>query len=163
MAKLLAVVCQSFNLNELKKISEHETLDVTYLVLNDGILNADEINKQGPDLILFENVLHDSDKFEICKNLKQNPKTRHIPVILLLNHSPGNKIDQQIKASGAEAVLTLPLIEMQVLLLVESLLKSKKANTVQREQEAAMQSENSENLLEKQFSPEHFLFPGFSA
>ncbi len=36
-----------------------------------------------PDLVLLDVVMPDMDGYEVCRQLKQNPQTRHIPVIFL--------------------------------------------------------------------------------
>ena len=44
-------------------------------------LSAAEINP--PDLILLDIMMPDLDGYQVCKQLKTNPKTKHIPVIFI--------------------------------------------------------------------------------
>ena len=157
MTKILAVIGENFNLNEFEVLSDCETLQVTHKVLNETV-EPDEIQKEAPDIILLENTLATPERFNICKTLKNQHKTRHIPVILLLSKLPGNNLNQQIKASSADAVLILPLIGIQVLLLVESLVGSTKANTSKKRKEIHNEPEPTERSLWEQFLPEHSLY-----
>ncbi|MDD5539893.1 MAG: response regulator, partial [Candidatus Marinimicrobia bacterium] len=41
------------------------------------------LNEKQPDLIILDLMLPDIDGIEICKHLKNNPKTAPIPIIML--------------------------------------------------------------------------------
>ncbi len=62
------------------------------------------LEKEVPDLILLDIRLSGIDGFEILKRLKDNPKTKQIPVIILSNF--GQKEDREKgKALGAARFL----------------------------------------------------------
>ncbi len=56
-----------------------------YLVesASDGAEALDKVAAAPPDLILLDLVLPKIDGFEVCQRLKGEPKTRHIPVIII--------------------------------------------------------------------------------
>ena len=56
-------------------------------------LSAAEISP--PDLILLDITMPDLNGYEVCKKLKENPKTQDIPVIFI---SAGNEAVDKIKA-----------------------------------------------------------------
>ena len=155
MVKILTAIGENFNLNEFEVLSDCETLQVVHKVLNETV-EPDEIQKESPDVILVENTSASTNRFNICKTLKKHQNTRHIPVILLLSKLPGKKLNQQIKNSEVDAILTLPLIEMQVVLLVESLVRLTKTNTSEMRKD--IQNETTNHFLWKQFLPEHSLY-----
>jgi CheY-like chemotaxis protein len=73
-----------------------------------------EYAAQSPDLILLDVLLSGEDGRELCKKLKQNELTRHIPIVMLSAHSDASKI---VDGSGADDFLEKPfdvdvLIEM---------------------------------------------------
>src|SRR6266498_2492656 len=58
-----------------------------------------------PDLILLDVLLSGEDGREICKQLKSDEKTVHIPVIMLSAHSDASRVAD---TSGADDFLEKP-------------------------------------------------------
>ncbi|GCE26803.1 hypothetical protein KDA_22870 [Dictyobacter alpinus] len=58
-----------------------------------------------PDLILLDVLLSGDDGRDICKSLKSDQATRHIPVIMLSAHSDASKVAD---AGGADDFLEKP-------------------------------------------------------
>lgn len=52
-----------------------------------------------PQLILLDVFLGGMNGTDICRDLKANPKTQHIPIIMFSAHSNHNAIMQQCKAN----------------------------------------------------------------
>ena len=46
----------------------------------------------------------DMDGFEVCKTLKQNPKTAPVPVIFITAHTDYESIDKCFEVGGADYV-----------------------------------------------------------
>ncbi len=65
-----------------------------------------------PDLILLDILLSGEDGRELCRQLKNDEKTRHIPVILFSAHFSGRNTTP---LSGADAFLPKPfhLVELR--------------------------------------------------
>ena len=42
-----------------------------------------KIESNPPDLILLDLRLPDKDGFQVCRELKGNPKTKHVPIIMV--------------------------------------------------------------------------------
>jgi signal transduction histidine kinase/ligand-binding sensor domain-containing protein/DNA-binding response OmpR family regulator len=57
--------------------------DYEVLTAEDGLLGWDAALSQLPDLIISDVMMPRSDGLELCRKLKQHPKTSHIPVLLL--------------------------------------------------------------------------------
>lgn len=43
----------------------------------------DAISGNPPDLVLLDIMLPEMDGFEVCRRIKENPKTRDLPVVML--------------------------------------------------------------------------------
>ena len=51
--------------------------------INDGKVVSDVVSSFSPDLVLLDIWLGDMDGRDVCKTLKNNPKTGHIPIIMI--------------------------------------------------------------------------------
>lgn len=63
------------------------------------------IKKEKPDVILMDLWMPNISGDEVTKQLKENPKTKHIPVIIVSANQETQKISQLI---GADDFLTKP-------------------------------------------------------
>ncbi len=94
---------------------------------------------KSPDLITLDLNLPDIDGFEICRRLKANPNTAHIPVL----HISATFVDPEHRIrgleGGADAYLAEPISGDELLATVGALLRMKQA-----EKEARLRSEEAE-------------------
>lgn len=75
-----------------------------------------------PDLVLLDLMLPDMAGTEVCKQLKADPKTREIPVMILT--AKGDEIDRVVGFElGAEDYVTKPFSVRELLLRVQALLR----------------------------------------
>ena len=81
---------------------------------------------EGPDLITLDVHLPDLSGFEICRMLKGNPKTAHIPIL----HISATFVDTEYRVRGleiADGYLTEPISREELLATVGALLRLKSA------------------------------------
>ncbi|MDD2914793.1 MAG: response regulator [Gallionella sp.] len=71
-----------------------------------------------PDLILLDIMMPEMDGYEVCRQLKANPRTRNIPVIFL-SAMAGKGNEAQGRALGAVGFLTKPLDPQNVMMQVK--------------------------------------------
>lgn len=57
-----------------------------------------EVLKVRPDVVITDLIMPDGDGYELCKHIKQNPETSHIPVIMLTGES-----DERSRIAGMQA------------------------------------------------------------
>ncbi|HSX40919.1 MAG TPA: response regulator [Candidatus Saccharimonadales bacterium] len=53
-----------------------------------------------PDLILLDVLLSGTDGHTVAANLRKNPKTKLIPLVLLSGHPDAREVSKKIKADG---------------------------------------------------------------
>jgi DNA-binding response OmpR family regulator len=75
--------------------------DCALLHIANGKKALEMVEKEMPDLVMLDIVLPDINGLEILQKIKENPRTEHIPVILLSNLGQKNDIDtgQNLKAA----------------------------------------------------------------
>ncbi|MBN1227507.1 MAG: response regulator, partial [Deltaproteobacteria bacterium] len=83
--------------------------------------------KEGPDLILLDVQLPDIDGFEVCRTIKGNADTSHIPVI----HLSATYKDTESKVlgleGGADGYLTYPIEPAVLLSTIKAMIRMQKA------------------------------------
>lgn len=74
---------------------------------HDGLLACETVRRERPDFVLLDLGLPGLDGFEICRTLKNDPETRHIPIIIL---TVRNRESEELLGLGlgADDYLTKP-------------------------------------------------------
>ncbi len=77
-----------------------------------------------PDLILLDVMMPELDGWEVCKQLKRDPRTSHIPIIFLT--AKGTEFDEVLGLElGAEDYIVKPIAVRTLLARVRSVLRRK--------------------------------------
>lgn len=81
----------------------------------------ERIQRGNPDVIVLDVVLPGQSGFEFCRELKDNPQTRSIPIVLC--SSKGTEADKLLgRMSKADAYLAKPLDPIALVNTVQQLL-----------------------------------------
>ncbi|MDG7053107.1 MAG: PleD family two-component system response regulator [Wolbachia endosymbiont of Alcedoecus sp.] len=121
-AKILVVddVLSNVKLLEARLKAEYYTV----IVAHDGKEAIDLVAKQQPDIILLDIMMPKINGFEVCKSLKSDPLTTHIPIIMVTAlHDTHDRV-QGINA-GADDFLTKPIDETALSARIKSLMRLK--------------------------------------
>lgn len=89
---------------------------------NNGKEGLDLATKENPDLILLDLLLPKIDGLGVCLQLKQNPKTSAIPIIMLT--AKKEEIDKVVGLElGADDYLTKPFGQRELLARIKAVLR----------------------------------------
>lgn len=121
-ARILVVDDIPANVKLLEARLMAEYFDV--LTAADGYEALAVCDKQSVDLILLDIMMPGIDGFEVCARLKGNPRTAHIPVVMVTAlDQPSDRV-RGLKA-GADDFLTKPVNDLQLMSRVKSLVRLK--------------------------------------
>lgn len=85
----------------------------------------EKIKEETPDLILMDVMMPDDDGWESCKKLKENEKTRDIPVATFTVRTSDNSVDKSFRHARADAHINKPFTKKELLDAIEELLNPK--------------------------------------
>src|SRR5882762_6359952 len=110
-----------------------------------------KIDESMPDIVLLDVMMPGMDGFEVCRRLKGNPKTAHIPVVMVTAlDQPSDRVTGL--DSGADDFLTKPVDDAALFARVRSLVRLKMMTDELRMREETGQSmglaDAGETLLE---------------
>ena len=121
-AKILIVDDILQNIQIVGKILSDTNYNVTYAT--DGVSALEKVNNINFDLILLDIMMPEMDGFELCRLLKQNEKSKEIPVIFLTAKSDDDSIIQGF-LSGGQDYVSKPFQSQELLARVKTHLKLK--------------------------------------
>ena len=101
-----------------------EDLDCRTIPAHDGLEALEIIASQEPDLILLDVMMPKMSGFEVCKRIKNTPKTSEIPVIMVTALNEFGDIERGID-SGTDDFLSKPVNKLELLTRVKTMLKLK--------------------------------------
>ncbi len=90
----------------------------------DGQQTLDKVASFQPDLILLDVMMPKLSGFEVCKQLKSDPETRSIMILMVTALSELGDIERAVEA-GTNDFLTKPVNKVELLKRVENMLKLK--------------------------------------
>jgi len=101
-----------------------EDMDCQTVPASDGLEALEIIGRQPPDLILLDVMMPRMSGFEVCKRIKNDPKTADIPIIMVTALNEFGDIERGID-SGTDDFLSKPVNKLELLTRVKTMLKLK--------------------------------------
>ncbi len=101
-----------------------EDMDCETVPACDGPQALEIISRGAPDLILLDVMMPKMSGFEVCKRIKNDPKTADIPVIMVTALNEFGDIERGID-SGTDDFISKPVNKLELLTRVRTMLKLK--------------------------------------
>lgn len=125
MKRILVIDDLPENVFMLQDRLENEGYEV--ITAYDGKTGIAKAISDMPDLILLDVMMPEMSGIEVCKNLKQNPATADIPVIIVTAKSSAEDAKEGLEA-GAFDYIKKPFDRIEMLARVNSALKLSEAH-----------------------------------
>ncbi len=121
-ARVLVVddILPNVKLLEAKLSSEYYEV----LTATNGPDALEKVASQSPDIVLLDVMMPGMDGFEVCKRIKENPATAHIPVVIVTALTDSADRIKGLEA-GADDFLSKPLNDIALMSRVRSLVRLK--------------------------------------
>ena len=104
MAKKILILDDNEDILEMMKVAlEDEGHEVECMTNTDDIFKA--IDHIKPDLLIVDYILSGINGGEFCHQVKTNPKTSHIPVIMVSGHQ---RVLESLGTYGADVFIAKP-------------------------------------------------------
>lgn len=132
--KVLAIDDNPDNLISLKAILTDAFMNVQIFSATDGLSGIEMARTHNPDVILLDVIMPGMDGFDTCKILKEDEFLTEIPIIFL-TALRGDK-ESRIRGleAGAEAFLSKPIDESELIAQIRAMVKIKSINSLKRDE-----------------------------
>lgn len=120
--KILAVDDNPANIEILEAYLLKDGYEI--IKASNGIEALEKVNEHSPDIILLDIMMPEMNGYEVCEKLKNDPKYRFIPIIML---TAMQDIKDKIKSieAGADDFITKPFNHLELRTRIKSLLRIK--------------------------------------
>ncbi|MFA5022086.1 MAG: response regulator [Patescibacteria group bacterium] len=122
--KILVVEDESFLLDLYHTKLEQEGYDVAKA--GNGQEGISLAQTELPDLILLDILMPNVDGYEMLRQLKSNPKTKNISVIIFSNLSQKEEIEKGLKLGASDYIVKTSLTPSQLANKVKEYFKNNK-------------------------------------
>jgi PAS domain S-box-containing protein len=153
MAKILAIDDKQEILDLISSLLTRLIPECVVLTAKSGIKGIEKAKTELPDTILLDFQMPEMDGFEVCKRLKTDKDTMHIPVIMLTGVLVDLKSRVKGLQLGADAFLAKPIEGTELAAQVKVMLRIKKAEDILRKEKDLLEEvvqERTKALLESE-------------
>jgi len=120
MAKKILLADDSLTIQKVVELTFSDS-DYDLVCVSNGHKALEKIREDRPDLVLADVVMPEKNGYEVCEEIKGNPATSRIPVVLLSGtFEPFDR--QRAERIGCDAIVSKPFDSQQLIAQVEILL-----------------------------------------
>ncbi len=145
---ILAIDDHPDNLTSLKAVVTDAFPHARFLNALNGAEGLELALAADPDVILFDIAMPGMDGFEVCRRLKADERTQHIPVVFLTTLETSRENRLKALDAGAEAFLPKPVEEVEMTAQIRAMAKIKAADVARRQERERLAAPVAEGVPE---------------
>ncbi|MEI6305223.1 MAG: response regulator [Deltaproteobacteria bacterium] len=146
--KILAIDDNRDNLLTLKALLTMYLPEATLSSSLSAVEGIERARAENPDVILLDIQMPEVDGFEATTRLKGDPELRHIPIILLTAHRSDSSIKAKGLEYGADAFLSKPLDEIELMAQIKAMVRIKRSEDALRQEGEKLEAQLAERTSE---------------
>lgn len=104
---------------------------VRVITAANGEQTLESVERDRPDLILLDVMMPKRSGFEVCRQLKQDERTRDIPILMITALNEQFDVDRA-RELGADDIISKPVNKLDLLARVRRLLEHRAADPMDR-------------------------------
>jgi chemosensory pili system protein ChpA (sensor histidine kinase/response regulator) len=117
---LVMVVDDSITMRKVtSRVLENHSLEV--MTAQDGIDAIEKLHERVPDLMLLDIEMPRMDGYQLLEHVRSDARLRHVPVVMITSRA-GQKHRKKARQAGADAYLTKPYQEAELVEQVSAML-----------------------------------------
>ncbi len=156
MKKILAIDDQKDNLTTIKAVIKSNMPDCKVLTALSGKEGIEIAKKEQPDTILLDIIMPQMDGYDVCKRLKEDESTTHIPVVMITAIKTDKESRIKGLDTGADAFLSKPIDPVELSAQVNVMLQIKGAEDMLRAEKELLDQKVKERTKELRESEENY-------
>ena len=122
-SKTSKILIADDNLQNLELVEAYlADIDCEVITAADGMETLEKAKSQKPDLLVLDVMMPKLSGFEVCQQLKSNPQTSSISILMVTALHEKADIDRGVEA-GADDFLSKPILKSELVQRVNALLK----------------------------------------
>jgi len=139
MKKILAIDDNEINLALLNQIFKQHYPDFQFLKAVSGKKGVELALNENPEIILLDILMPDMNGYDVCKILKSESTTEHIPVLMI--SALGQNPVERTKGlnAGADAFISRPFSQDELRAQINVVLRIKKAEDLLRKRNESLE------------------------
>lgn len=134
MNTILVIDDKKDNLVSIAALLKNLIADCTVITAQSGKEGIAKAGEHNPDVIILDVKMPEMDGYEVCQVLKNNPSTRHIPIIFLTAIHTDTQSKVKGLKLGADAFLTKPIDQAELIAQINAMMRIKHAEDMLRKE-----------------------------
>mgnify|MGYP006270867971 CR=1 FL=1 len=148
MEKILIIDDETEILNFIQRLLGKYIPEIQVIAVSSGLEGIEQARSSQPDTILLDINMPDLSGYDVCRRLKADDATRHIPIIIFTGMHTDSRSRIKGLDLGADAFLTKPIGGAELVSQVKVMLRIKRSEDLLRREKDLLEAAVAERTRE---------------